>query len=106
MFVYNTWYFVAVILRARYYVYEVSEMHHFMTHSCKVWSKLKNWNIAISANGNNWNIPKEELPSGEWGEGGFFPYGITGMISGAATCFYGFVGFDCVATTGELKMAP
>jgi amino acid transporter len=58
----------------------------------------------ISANGDNWAIPKEELPQGVGGEGGFLPFGVTGMISGAATCFYGFVGFDCVATTGETRM--
>jgi len=61
-------------------------------------------NTGISANVDNWSIPKESLPSDEYGEGGFFPYGFTGMISGAATCFYGFVGFDCVATTGEPRM--
>jgi amino acid transporter len=61
-------------------------------------------NIGISANGDNWTLSKDELPAGDWGEGGFFPYGVTGMISGAATCFYGFVGFDCVATTGELRL--
>lgn len=63
------------------------------------------YNILLSSvivNLYNWNIPKQDIPKNvKGGEGGFMPFGWAGVTAGAAKCFYGFIGFDTVATTGE-----
>lgn len=66
--------------------------------------------VFINADINYWQIdPADYINSThaeEIGNGGFFPFGISGMLKGAATCFFGFVGFDCIATTGEEVRNP
>ncbi|XP_064107774.1 high affinity cationic amino acid transporter 1-like [Macrobrachium nipponense] len=69
---------------------------------------------AIDADISNWQLSKNDTLTlcnttegdKDWGEGGFAPHGFAGIMNGAATCFFGFVGFDCIATTGEEAINP
>ncbi|XP_012589362.1 PREDICTED: cationic amino acid transporter 3 isoform X2 [Condylura cristata] len=71
----------------------------------------------IKGNLQNWKLTKENYKSagervngtyslGPLGSGGFMPFGFEGILRGAATCFYAFVGFDCIATTALTLMMP
>ncbi|KAK2828664.1 hypothetical protein Q5P01_019698 [Channa striata] len=85
----------------------------FMVISGLVKGTLKNWQLDPEeilhphyTSNSSFNLTGT-LPTREnLGVGGFMPFGFTGVLSGAATCFYAFVGFDCIATTGEEVKNP
>ncbi|NWS80774.1 CTR2 protein, partial [Toxostoma redivivum] len=76
----------------------------------------------IKGDMSNWKLMEDDLPqaaareagnqsmadnmTSAFGVGGFMPYGFTGTLAGASICFYAFVGFDCIATTGEEVRDP
>ncbi|XP_050985346.1 high affinity cationic amino acid transporter 1b isoform X2 [Labeo rohita] len=81
----------------------------FVVVSGLIKGTLKNWNLNPNEilNDTSYENTSEPLPSEEsLGVGGFMPFGFSGVLSGAATCFYAFVGFDCIATTGEEVKNP
>ncbi|XFG10150.1 hypothetical protein AB1E19_013774 [Capra hircus] len=71
----------------------------------------------IKGDPHNWKLTEEDYKPnisgsndsssfGPLGAGGFVPFGFDGVFQGAATCFYAFVGFDVIATTGEEAQNP
>uniref|UniRef100_A0A671NZM7 High affinity cationic amino acid transporter 1-like n=1 Tax=Sinocyclocheilus anshuiensis TaxID=1608454 RepID=A0A671NZM7_9TELE len=82
----------------------------FMVVSGLVKGTLKNWHLDPEEILNGTNSTIKNLTDSKLlnmlGKGGFMPFGFTGVLSGAATCFYAFVGFDCIATTGEEVKNP
>ncbi|XP_065585436.1 cationic amino acid transporter 3 [Cyrtonyx montezumae] len=68
---------------------------------------IKNWQLTEEDYINlTQSREPEEVRIKAFGSGGFVPFKLEGILMGAATCFYAFVGFDCIATTGEEARNP
>ncbi|XP_043290962.1 cationic amino acid transporter 3-like isoform X1 [Cervus canadensis] len=67
---------------------------------------LHNWKLTEQDYTLNTSESKDIYSLGPLGSGGFVPFGLDGILRGAALCFYMFIGFDSIVTTGEKAQNP
>ncbi|XP_043290955.1 cationic amino acid transporter 3-like isoform X5 [Cervus canadensis] len=78
----------------------------FIIISGFIMGDLHNWKLTEQDYTLNTSESTDTSSLGPLGAGGFIPFGIEGILQGAATCIYAFVGFDVIATTGVEARNP
>ncbi|XP_013827091.2 PREDICTED: LOW QUALITY PROTEIN: cationic amino acid transporter 3-like [Capra hircus] len=67
---------------------------------------LHNWKLTEQDYALDTSASSDTSSLGPLGSGGFVPFDYEGILHGAATCFYAFLGFDSIATRGEEALNP
>ncbi|XP_055408820.1 cationic amino acid transporter 3-like isoform X2 [Bubalus kerabau] len=67
---------------------------------------LHNWKLTEQDYTLNTSESNDIYSLGPLGSGGFVPFGLDGVLRGAALCSYMFIGFDSIVTTGEKAQNP
>jgi amino acid transporter len=80
----------------------------FITVAGATKASFSNWNLTVDSN-TTWVDSKgknQSCGSNACGKGGFMPFDYEGIINGAAKCFFAYIGFDAIASTGEEVKNP
>uniref|UniRef100_A0A8C6RBV2 Expressed sequence AU018091 n=1 Tax=Nannospalax galili TaxID=1026970 RepID=A0A8C6RBV2_NANGA len=77
----------------------------FISLSGVIMGDLHNWQLTEEDYRLAMLEPNSTVSSGSLSSGGFVLFGFDGVLRGAATCF-AFIGFTCIATTGEEARCP
>ncbi|XP_059732583.1 uncharacterized protein [Bos taurus] len=80
--------------------------HGFIIVSGFIKGDLHNWKLTEQDYPLNTSESNDIYSLGPLGSGGFVPFGLDGILRGAALCFYMFIGFDSIVTTGEKAQNP
>ncbi|HEX6983722.1 MAG TPA: amino acid permease [Planctomycetaceae bacterium] len=64
-------------------------------------SEVRKWGLLGVTGVNRWLAPVDEAVRGP-----FFPYGLSGVMVGAAIVFFAYIGFDSISTHAEEAVRP
>ncbi|KAL3317327.1 Cationic amino acid transporter 3 [Cichlidogyrus casuarinus] len=60
----------------------------------------------IKADIKNWQVDPRNVTDATVGAGGFFPYGLNGVLKGITYCFFALVGFETISSASSEALNP